>query len=765
MSIRPQSSAVLCDCFAYLLRRGLPWLLAAVLFPAAVVAETAAEPAAPSEGDEKTRQAEAEQVLQERVRVIGDPEAVDRVAGSAYFLDEEELDKNNYTDIQRLLRRVPGVNLQDEEGYGMRPNIGMRGTGVERGQKVTMMEDGVLIAPAPYSAPSAYYFPTAGRMNAVEVSKGPASIRQGPYTNGGVLNMISTPIPSSFGGRADLAVGNDGHTRGRAHVGDAGDRFGWVIEGYREDVDGFKELDGGGDTGFDLTDFVGKVRVNSPEGSRLYQSLELKLGKTEQEGDETYLGLTDADYAASPYRRYVASSADVINTDHEQAVLQYFVVPTGSLDLTTTVYYNDFFRNWSKLQDVNGVGINSVLDDPVTYANEIAIIRGEMDSDAGALDLRNNRRDYYSAGIQTTLGVRLGGGKTKHDLEFGLRVHRDEEDRFQEEDEYQMLGGELVFNARGTPASQSNRIDEAFATAFFARDTIETGNWTLSPGVRLESIDYTRTDYGKTDPGRTGADLSVKQNDVFEVIPGVGVDYGIGADWNVFFGVHRGFSPPGPGQAEAVDSEESVNYELGTRHRGRSTSLQAVGFFNDYDNLLGVDTLSGGGGGSGDAFNGGAVQVYGLELAWSQVLRPEAAVQLPYQLAYTLTRGEFRTRFETDFADWAPRVETGDELPYLPEHQLFGEFGLRSGPWSAFVGASYVDEMRTHAGQGPIPETERIEDHLVVDLSAEYSFRGHYRVFLQMRNVTDEVYVAARRPAGLRPGLPRTTLFGIGFDF
>ena len=63
------------------------------------------------------------------------------------------------------------------------------------------MEDGILVAPAPYTSSSAYYFPTTGRINSVEVLKGPSSISQGPSTIGGAINMISTPIPEVNSGK------------------------------------------------------------------------------------------------------------------------------------------------------------------------------------------------------------------------------------------------------------------------------------------------------------------------------------------------------------------------------------------------------------------------------------------------------------------------------------------------------------------------------------------------------------------------------------
>ncbi len=704
--------------------------------------------------------------FEEQVLVTGGSEAVEVLPGSADFVDLSTLEEQAYGDVNRILRQVPGVNIQEEEGYGLRPNIGMRGTGVERSSKITLMEDGVLIAPAPYAAPAAYYFPTTARMEALEVRKGSASIGQGPYTTGGVINLVSSAIPPQLGAAAELLYGSEETVRLRAKVGGSSERWGWLLETFQLDTDGFKDLDGGGRTGVRLQDYLGKLRYNTSGGTTPYQLVELKLGKTDQFGEETYLGLTQEDFNRTPMRRYAGSQEDWIDTDHEQIQLRHFIQPMNTVYVTTTLYRNDFFRNWHKLQSVAGVGISSVLEDPLEFPSELAVLRGELDDDTGSLAIRNNRRTYRSEGVDVLLDWQIPGANIDQQLQFGLRFHRDSEDRYQEEDSWSMLDGRMRLDQLGIPASQSNRIDEAEAFAFFVRDSIYLGRWTVSPGVRLESIDFLRSDYGKVDPGRTGENLVRKTNGTNEILPGVGVNYAAGANWNLFGGVHKGFVPPGPGQDPETQSEESWNYELGLRFGKGVTRAKAVAFYSDYSNLLGRDTLSSGGEGTGDAFNGGAVEVVGLEAA----LDYDAGLALgwrwsvPLGLVYTYTRGQFLTTFLTGFPDWAPEVIAGDELPYLPANQLGARAGVAASRWDAFLNLAYVDAMRSSPGQGPMLESESTDANLVVDLSLGYRLRVGLAIRLQARNLLDEVYVVARRPAGARPGRPRAVLIGLDWD-
>ena len=336
----------------------------------------------------------------ERLTVIGSRPA-ELTGGSASYVTTEQLERFRHTDVQRALRQVPGLYFVEEDGYGLRPNIGLRGSGTDRNARITVMEDGVLIAPAPYAAPAAYYFPTMARLSAVEIRKGSAAVRSGPRTTGGAINLISTPVSDQpFDAAVSVQAGSNSTRLGRFSVGGTNGQWGYLVEAVRQDTDGFKSIDGGGDTGYALDDYLGKLRYTSRSDARFYQEIELKIGMTDQDGDETYMGLTLEDFERNPNRRYAASRLDNIRTDHDQIELRHYIALSDRFDLTTVVYRNQFARNWYKVNNLSTASLGAVLEDPVSFATEYGWLTGATSPD-DAIVIRNNNRVYDSRGIQT----------------------------------------------------------------------------------------------------------------------------------------------------------------------------------------------------------------------------------------------------------------------------------------------------------------------------------------------------------------------------
>lgn len=690
------------------------------------------------------------------------------IPGAAHYIGLSQLDKFNYSDVNRILRNIPGVNIQEEEGFGLRPNIGLRGTGVERSSKITLMEDGILAAPAPYVAPSAYYFPTVGRMQGVEVRKGSSQIKYGPYTTGGAINFISTPIPQDFSARINLMAGDFGRRIAQASVGESLEYGGFLVETYQNTSTGFKELDHGGPTGFNNQDYIGKFRLNSPSNAKVYQSLTFKIGQSIGKADETYLGLTQDDFDKTPYRRYAGSQTDNIDTKHEQYSLKYNIIPAKFLDISITAYRNNFSRNWYKLDAVKynpladpaakSVSIASILDDPAQYQDEYSILTGTTSPNDDALFVRNNNRKYYARGVQGIFGLNFNSSVVKHDIEVGFRYHQDEEDRFQWDDQYKMDNGAMKLTKAGTPGTQDNRVSDAKSVAGYIQYSLKFGNFLALPGVRFESITLSRLNYGKADPGRTGSSLIKTENKVDVWIPGIGLTYSFTPEMQGFMSIHSGFAPPGA--TEGTSPEESINYEIGARISRSKLNAQAILFFNDYQNLLGSDLAATGGGGTGDLFNAGQARTYGAEAQLSYYWLPSSAFAIPFTLAYTFTNGEFESSFEATNEDWGT-VQKGDHLPYLSQHQVTFNTWLEHKSFNINLSSKYLSEMRTEPGDGDIPEQLKIDGNFIVDLSANYKVSRFVTAIVNVNNITNQVYAVARRPAGLRPGLPRTFLLGV----
>lgn len=685
-----------------------------------------------------------------------------RVAGSAHKVTEKELDQFESNDIQRVLKKVPAVYVRGEDGYGLRPNIGIRGANSDRSSKITLLEDGILLGPAPYSAPAAYYFPMMARITGVEVFKGPASVKYGPNTIGGAINLQTRGIPSAPTIFADLSGGDEETYRGHGYAGIGYNNFGVLLEGVHLQTAGFKELDLGGPTGFKKSEAQARTRFQTDPTNPYKHQVDLRLGYSVEESNETYLGLTDADFEANPYRRYVSSSLALMDWKRTQIRADYLFAARENYDIRATFYRNDLSRDWNKLNRFNnGPSLNEILANPTSGTNAVFynILTGAEDTanDDQNLEIGNNSRSYVSQGASLKTTLNLGLGPLDNEIEVGLRYHNDYIERNHTGADYQMINSELVRNsARAVETLVLNR-GETNAIAGYAHDQITFDQFLIAPGVRVEHIETKLTN-------KLASTSSSATNTV--VLPGVGGHYQILPALAFLAGVHTGFSPVSPGQKPEVKPEKSINYEGGTRLKIDKTKFEVIGFFNDYSNLTGECTFSAGCDPDqlNEQFNAGKVHVYGFESMAEQKIQGPFKTNFTFKLMYSLTLSRFRTAFTSSNPQFGT-VTVGDELPYVPKHQGSFLFGFNFDRYSLNASVAYVGEMRNTAGQGIIKGTDRIEENLVVDLAGSVRIIEGGHVYFTIKNLTQSKYMVSRRPFGARPGRPFQAQIGFKMLF
>jgi Fe(3+) dicitrate transport protein len=708
----------------------------------------------PTASDGVTAATDSEPPPDDEVVVLVD--RIRRVPGSVHVVGKETLERYEYDDPHATLQLVPGVYVRQEDGFGLRPNIGIRGAISDRSSKIALMEDGVLFGPAPYSAPAAYYFPLINRMTGLEVVKGPAAIKYGPQTVGGAIDLTTRELPTHQSGGLDLALGQYGYGKFHGYFGTGDGVNAFLIEGVHLRSSGFKELPSGDDTGFYRNEWMVKAAHDFAPASELRNQLALKLTYSDEQSDETYLGLSDEDFRRGPLRRYAASDQDRMKWHRTSVVLSHVIEPAHWLTITTEAYRHDLSRRWSKSNHFGGASLFDVLANPTPEnAQYRAILEGTADTanPAEQLYVGPNQRDFVSQGVQSRAELTGHTGPIEHHAEVGLRFHYDRIERLHTEDAYGVVSGNLVATATPTLVTTDN-MAETYALASYVTDDLVWGALTLTPGFRLETIhSHFEDQLVGTDTTRT----------LLVPLPGIGAHYAITRELGLLAGVHRGMSPPAPGSEGKPES--SINYEGGVRYTSGPRRVELIGYYNDYQNLTTICTLSSG---CEDAnldveFEAGHARIYGLEAFAEDELR-FPGLRVPLSASYTLTRTEFLETFTSSDPIFG-EVEAGDELPYVPRHEGRASVGIEVDRVGGYVAGNYVSRMREESGSGPLDLTLATDAQLTFDVGLHYQVLRPLRLYAQARNITNEHDLASRRPYGARPNPPRWIQVGAQLEF
>ena len=675
------------------------------------------------------------------------------VPGSASYIKPVELRRMAPISGNEVFRKLPGINVVDEEGIGLRANIGIRGLDPDRSANVLVLEDGIPVQLNPYGEPELYYTPSMDRMSALEVVKGSGQIMFGPRTIGGVVNYITADPPAESEGTIALRGGSGGYFGAQLGYGTTFGNTGLVVQ-Y-----GYKQADKIGVTGFDVHDLNAKLRFVLGAKS----VLGLKLQVYDEVSNATYLGLTQSMFDRGEYYPVMAPSDRLkVRRYAVSATHKYFI--SKNLKLTTAGYAYSTSRDWRR----QGFSSNP------NAGNKTGVVWGDAGVPNGAVFMLNEtlyrNRSFLVGGAETKLTWDYRLGRQKSQLDAGLRV-LSEQAREQE-----LLGkrpdaqsGALVRDEVRPGLALSGFVQNKFALS---------QRLSITAGLRMEDYHFERSIYLYKTASGTYRDTNITApSQVRALIPGLGFNYNFSKKATLFGGLHKGFAPPAiknslstAGEVFPLDAQESWNYELGVRSvLSESVEGELTAFYLDFDKQVIPVSESSGGSGSGFT-NAGRTKHLGAEASlridFGKLFGSKYSVYWQGNVTYS------DASYNSDrFVGAEKQNLRGKRLPYAPEWLSTQSIGFVA-PWHLEVQLSgtYVSKQFSNDLNTVSPSADgrsgQIPAYFVADASVRYSISAwKMSLFGTVKNLSDERYIASRRPQGIKVGIPQVFVGGVEVKF
>jgi Fe(3+) dicitrate transport protein len=657
------------------------------------------------------------------VYVIGGEANLTNLGGAGQILGKKELEDAHVFTVNEALRKVPGVNARDEEGFGLRPNIAMRGLNPSRSTKITLLEDGLALAYAPYGDNASYYHPMVDRYERIEVLKGASSLMFGPQTIGGVINYI-TPAPrQAFGGYVQGVLGNRDFNNEKITLGGGGLNLDF----------GLKEGSGSRDnTSHKLDDL--NIKYSTQISNR--QIITVRGNLYTEYSQQTYSGLTQAEFdnfgsSYNPFKNdYFEAKRTGLSLSHDFFIYDH-------TNLITSVYYSKFERDWWRQASTT---TDTQCGFVTSRANGVAINPDACNSIQGRL------RNYETWGIEPRITVTHSLGE----FQAGARIHFEEQNRKQ-------INGTSPTARSGTLAENNLRNTSAYSGFIANRFDIE--KFSITPIARYESIKAQRINELTGVTGETS---------VYAFTPGIGATWNPNKNMTIFTSLHKGFAPPrvedlvgSTGTATDVEKENSKNFELGLRSQPMTgVSVQAAYFRNAYDNLIAVGSIAGG----SIPLSQGKALFEGLELA----ANIDFANGIFSRLALTWLPTAEQTEAFSNVSTGAVVGSQGKRQAYSPENTVTAAVGYGFDAFKFEIEAQYIGSQFSDFANTVSPDTTgqlgEIAAYTVWNASINYQYDKALSGFITGKNLMDKTYIVDRT-RGILVGMPLLMQVGMKYAF
>ncbi|MCX7275879.1 MAG: TonB-dependent hemoglobin/transferrin/lactoferrin family receptor [Burkholderiales bacterium] len=568
-------------------------------------------------------------------RTAQDP---DELPMSIDVIGAKEIEEKQIQDIRDLAKDLPNVSVKRAPARftlasgntGRDSNAGFNIRGLD-GNRVLLLTDGIRSPRSYVFSANAFgrdYF-DIGLVKRVEVVRGPASVLYGSDGVAGLVNFI-TYEPSdfltsekTFGGRAALSASSEdqGRSAGATLAGRASDTVEWLL--------GVNASTSGAVKNMGSNDAANTTRTTPNPETDHNNALLAKVVVRPNADQKHVLTFEHVDKSA----RYNLLSAVA-------------VAPTASTSVLGSTAKTDMERNrltWDaryQLAQPWADSLQTVLSYQAAGSREVAT----EDRNTAADRVRDTTYDENTWQLGLQANKVLHQGDMAHKLTYGLDYSRAS---------IKTLGTGVTPPAGETfPLKRFPDTIES-STALYLQDEIFAGDWSITPGARLDQY--------KIAASQEGFNATAVSLSGHAVSPKLGVLYRATPQWSVFGNIASGFKAPNAGQVNAffenttqyyktipnpnLKAEKSQNFEIGTRGRLDALTLDVAAFTGRFKDLIQDSVQVSGSGTAADpvvyqSINVDNARISGFEVKgnwdWGRV----AGGQVTTPFSYGMARGK-----------------------------------------------------------------------------------------------------------------------------
>lgn len=683
--------------------------------------------------DDKSQTEAKPEIIVVTGSLLGNSEVADlkTYTGNRSIITSDQIERTAARSIDTALQQVPGIKIKDETGTGVLPNISVRGLDSSRSGYAQVLLDGIPMTLAPYGHSGQSLFPaTLFMIDRIDVARGGASIQYGPNNVGGVINLISKPIPTDWETSVNerMTFFGDSNTLFDTNISTGGavnEDFSMRFDGNITKGESFREHS---DT--DIKNLMLKTLWNIDEQNSLDATLQYYDAFSELPG-----ALNTPAYEAD--REQSLRPNDEFNADTKRVSLKYShvlddskVIDYGEIDLR--VFGNKSSRNfqwdfYDSSKDTDG-----------------NLGTSWSDTTQDATHLRNSPRDFTVFGIEPTASLLIDGDISQHIIAGARYIN--------ENISYQL---NHIDKSTQTATRPRDWQMDTNAMAYYVSNKVGFFDDTLSvtPGIRYEDVRMTFTNVGQ--------DYS-QDNHVTEWLPGITLGYEFSSSWFAYTNAQRSLRTPQISQLwpkdQTLESELSWNYEAGVRFTPTERSNLSIAAYRiDFENKVEYDR-------NVSMFvNIGQTRNQGIELegTYSPMSLPDLVLTGAYNYLDT-------EQLDGEFA--------GNELAYVSKHQLSASalYSIKDvdlGLMAFYYSKSFADlansvEEDVSGTSGEVPAYTVVN----FNIATEFFKQDNHglKVGLSVNNLFDNEYYFRGldvSPAGRVPASGRSLSLDVGYTF